>query len=118
MGVRTVALFSVLLATVPLVFFSLVRRQSFDGVLASVFGSTFLDLNRVVIGGVLSVILVNLILFLFVFVAFVLEKPPPKRTKRAGDPTFGKERDVQREQSKESKEIKESKESKERKKDK
>ena len=96
----TVAIFSVLLATVPLVFFSLVRRQSFDGVLSSVFGPTFLDLNRVVIGGVLSVILVNLILFLFVFVAFVLEKPPPKRKKRAGDPTFGKERDARKEERK------------------
>ena len=92
MGVLTVAIFSVLLAIIPLLFFSLVRREAFDDVLSTVFGSAFLNSNRVVLGGVLSVVLVNVILFLFVFVAFVLEKPQPKRRKRLGDPTFGKER--------------------------
>ena len=38
MGFVTVAVFSVLLAVVPLFFFSLVRRQVFDGLLATIFG--------------------------------------------------------------------------------
>ena len=92
----TVTIFSVLLAVVPLFFFSLVRRNAFDEILVPIFGSAFLDTNRVVLGGLLSVVLVNVVLFLFVFVAFVLEKPPPKKRKKKqvgdGVPTFGKDK--------------------------
>jgi hypothetical protein len=90
MGFLTIGLFSILLAIAPLAFFSLVRRRFFDEILSSLFGSGFLDSNRVVLGGVLAVVLVTIVLFLFVIVAFVFEKPAPtKKRGRAKSATFG-----------------------------
>lgn len=84
MGVGTVGLFSILLATIPLWVFSGIRHGKYDTLILFFISSNrqdFLESNRVVIGGILAVVLVNLIVALFLVVAFVFEKVPPKKNK-------------------------------------
>jgi len=84
MGVGTVGLFSILLAVFPLWTFSGIRHGTFDTLILYVIPShyqDFLESNRVVIGGIVAIILVNVIVALFLLVAFVFEKIPEDTTK-------------------------------------
>lgn len=80
MGVGTVGLFSILLATIPLWTFSRIRRGTFDTLILLCISKDnnrdVLENNRVVIGGIVAIILVNVIVALFLLVAFVFEKIP------------------------------------------
>lgn len=87
MGVGTVAAFSCILATFPLWVLSQIRQGHLDNVILFIIGNhrqNFLHANRVVIGGVIAIILVNLVVAAFLLVAFVFEKTPstPDRKKK------------------------------------
>lgn len=89
MGVGTVGLFSILLAILPLWVFSSIRHGRFDALILYFLPSTyqeFLETNKAVIGGIVGIVLVNVIVALFLLVAFVFEKvpeDPPKATKKS-----------------------------------
>jgi|Transcript_7093 hypothetical protein len=76
MGVGAVGVFSILLAVIPLWTFSQIRKGVFDSILTVLLGDRSIDEYRIVIGGIVGIVLVQLVLFLFVLYAFVLEKHP------------------------------------------
>lgn len=76
MGVGTVGVFSILLAVIPLWTFSQIRKGVLDSILIFILGNRSIDEHRVVIGGIISIVLVQIVLCLFVLYAFVFEKNP------------------------------------------
>ena len=86
MGVKTVGLFTVLLAIIPLLGFRFVRNGSIDGLLLGILNNRndILEQYRVIIGGVFGIILVNILITIFLIVAFFFEEVPAKTS---GDET-------------------------------
>lgn len=71
----TVGVFSVILAVVPLWVFSQIRHGGLDWLISSAFGDYILQSkdSRVIFGGVAAIVLVNIVIFFFILVAFVFE---------------------------------------------
>jgi hypothetical protein len=80
MGIKTVGLFTVLLAVIPLLGFRFVRNGSIDGLLLGILNNRndILEQYRVIIGGVIGIILVNILITIFLIVAFFFEDVPAK----------------------------------------
>jgi len=80
MGFKTVGLFTVLLAVIPLLGFRFVRNRSIDGLLLAILNNRndILDQYRVIIGGIFGIILVNVLITIFLVVAFFFEEVPAK----------------------------------------
>ena len=80
MGVGTVGLFSALLAVVPLAVFFAAKHGGMDAALGAVLGADNLtDSSRLIVSGVLGVVCVNLVVALFLVVAW--QEPPPSPSK-------------------------------------
>eukprot|EP00890_Picochlorum_soloecismus_P002255 jgi/Picsp_1/302/NSC_00301-R1_---NA--- len=80
MGIKTVALFTVLLAVIPLLGFRFVRNGSIDGLLLGILSNRndILEQYRVIIGGIFGIVLVNILITIFLIVAFFFEEVPAK----------------------------------------
>ena len=82
MGLKALGVFSVLMAALPLLTFRLVRQGHFDSTLLSIFNGRedIIENNRLVMGGIAAVVMVNVVLFSFVLNAFFFEKAPSEGT--------------------------------------
>lgn len=80
MGVGTVAVFSVLLAAIPLSAFFATINGKLDAIIAPLLGQTLLtDSNRLILAGIIGVLLVNLVVAAFLVAAW-REPVPPSST--------------------------------------
>ena len=84
-AVFTVGIFSVILAVVPLWVFSDIRHGRLDWLLSRVLGDSiivkFSKDTRVLLGGVVAIVLVNIVIFFFILVAFVFEPRVSEKTR-------------------------------------
>ncbi len=80
MGLATLAVFSFLLAAIPLSTFFAVLHGWGDPLLAAL-SLSLTDTTRLVAAGVTGVVAVNLVLAAFVVAAWVEPAPPPPRAK-------------------------------------
>ena len=78
MGVGTVAVFSVLLAAIPLSAFFATINGKLDATLAPLLGQTLItDSNRLILAGIIGVVSVNLVVAAFLVAAWREPVPPP-----------------------------------------
>ncbi len=86
MGVGTVAVFSVLLAAIPLSAFFATINGKLDATLAPFLGQTQItDSNRLILAGIIGVVSVNLIVAAFLVAAWREPVPPSSATQRPKD---------------------------------
>lgn len=82
MGVGTVAVFSVLLAAIPLSTFFATINGKLDATLAPILGHTQItDSNRLILAGIIGVVSVNLVVAAFLVAAWREPVSPPQRPK-------------------------------------
>jgi len=82
MGVGTVAVFSVLLAAIPLSAFFATINGKLDATLGSILGpDQITDSNRLTLAGIIGVVSVNLVLAAFLVAVWREPVPPPEREK-------------------------------------
>lgn len=82
MGLGTVAVFSVLLAAIPLSTFFAILHGKADGLLSTVLGQPQVtDSTRLILAGAIGVVLVNLVVAAFLVAAW--REPVAPRTERA-----------------------------------
>jgi VMA21-like domain len=83
MGVGTVAVFSVLLAAIPLSAFFATINGNLDATLAPLLGPTQnTDSNRLIFAGIIGVISVNLVVAAFLVAAWREPVPPSSTAQR------------------------------------
>ncbi len=81
MGLATVAVFSILLAAIPLSTFFAVLHGRADALLAAT-SLPLTDSTRLVAAGVTGVVAVNLVVAAFLVAAFAEPTPAPQRAKK------------------------------------